>query len=48
MGASSVIRCVKRFKDGNMDIVDQPRCGEPKTAATKCNKQKVNMLIRQD
>jgi hypothetical protein len=27
MGASSVRRWVKHFKDGNTDIADQPRCG---------------------
>jgi hypothetical protein len=26
MGASSVRRWVKHFKDGNTDIADQPRC----------------------
>jgi hypothetical protein len=34
MGASSVRRWVKHFKDGNTDIVDQPRCCRPRTAAT--------------
>jgi hypothetical protein len=33
MGASSVRRWVKHFKDGNTDIADQPRCGRPRTAA---------------
>jgi transposase len=41
MGASSVRRWVKYFKDGNMDTADQPRCGRPRTAATGRNKQKV-------
>jgi plasmid stabilization system protein ParE len=48
MGVSSVRRWVKRFKDGNTDIADQPRCGRPRTAATERNKQKVDELIRQD
>jgi transposase len=48
MGASSVRRWVKHFKDGNTDIADQPRCGRPRTAATERNKQKVEELIRQD
>jgi hypothetical protein len=39
---------VKHFKDGNTDIADQPRCGQPGTAATEPNKQKVDELIRQD
>jgi hypothetical protein len=39
---------VKRFKDGNTDIADQPRCGRPRTAATERNKQIVDELIRQD
>jgi transposase len=29
MGASSVRRRLKHFKDGNTDIADQPRCGRP-------------------
>jgi transposase len=37
---------VKRFKDGNTDIADQPRCGRPRTAATERNKQKVDDLIK--
>jgi plasmid stabilization system protein ParE len=41
-------RWVKHFKDGNKDIVDQPLCGRPRTAATERNKHKVYELIRQD
>jgi transposase len=48
MGASSVRRWVKHFKDGNTDIADHLRCGRPRTAATERNKQKVDELIRQD
>jgi transposase len=48
LGASSVRRWVKHFKDGNVDIADQPRCGRPRTAATERNKQKVDELIRED
>jgi transposase len=48
MGASSVRRWVKHFKDGNTDIADQPRSGRPRTAATEHNKQKVDELIRQN
>jgi hypothetical protein len=48
MGASSVRRWVKHFKDGNTDIVDQPRYNWPRTSATERNKQKVDELIRQD
>jgi hypothetical protein len=44
MGASSVRRWVKHFKDGNTDIADQPRCGRPRTVATERNKQKVDEL----
>jgi transposase len=46
LGASSVRRWVKHFKDGNTDIADQPRCGRQVTAATEHNKQKVAELIR--
>jgi transposase len=48
MGASSVRRWVKHFKDGNTDIASQPRCGRQRTAATECNKQKVEELVRKD
>jgi transposase len=48
MGTSTVRRWVKHFKDGNTDIADQPRCGRPLIAATECNEQKVDELIRQD
>jgi plasmid stabilization system protein ParE len=41
MGASSVRRWVKHFKDGNTDIADQPRCGRHKTVT-------VTEVIRQD
>jgi hypothetical protein len=47
MGATSVRRWVKHFKDGNTDIANQPRCGRPRTAATERNKQKVDEIIRQ-
>jgi hypothetical protein len=39
---------VKRLKDENTDIADQPRCGRPRTAATERNMQKVDELIRQN
>jgi transposase len=48
MGASSVRRWVEHFKDGNTDIANQSRCGQPRTATTERNKQKVDELIRQD
>jgi transposase len=48
MGASSVRRWVKRFKDGNMGIADQQRSVRQRTAATERNKQKIDELIRQD
>jgi hypothetical protein len=38
MGASSVRRWVKHFKDGNMNIAYQLRCGQLRTAATECRK----------
>jgi hypothetical protein len=48
MGASSVRRWVKHFKDGNTDITDQPLCVRQRTAATEGNKQRVDELIRKD
>ena len=40
MGANSVRRWVKHFKDGNTSIQDQPRSGCPRTASTECNKER--------
>jgi hypothetical protein len=37
MGASSVRRWEKHFKDGNTDIADQPRCCRPRIAITEHN-----------
>ena len=48
MGASSVRRWVKHFKDGNMSIQDQPRSGRPRTASTKPNKKRVDEIIKED
>jgi transposase len=48
MGASSVRRWVKHFKDGNTDITYQLHCCRPRTAKTERNKQKVHELIRKD
>jgi len=48
MGASSVRRWVKHFKDGNMSIQDQPRSGQPRTASTERNKERVDKIIQDD
>jgi len=48
MGASSVRRWVKHFKDGNMSIQDQPRSGHPQTASTERNKERVDEIIQND
>jgi len=48
MGASSVQRWVKHFKDGNMSIQDQPRRGRPRTASTERNKERVDEIIQDD
>jgi transposase len=48
MGASSVRRWVKHFKDGNTDIAYQPCYGRSRTAATERSKQEVDELIRED
>jgi hypothetical protein len=48
MGASSVRRWLKHFKDGNTDIANQPRCGRPRTAATERKKKHVDELITKD
>ena len=48
MGASSVRRWVKHFKDGNTSIQDQPRSGRPQTASTERNKERVDKIIQDD
>jgi histone-lysine N-methyltransferase SETMAR len=44
MGASTVRRWVKHFKDGNSSIEDEPRSGRPRTASTERNKERVDEL----
>ena len=41
MGASSVRRWVKHFKDGKMSIQDGPRSDRPRTASIERNKGRV-------
>ena len=48
MGASSVRRWMKHFKDGNTSIQDQPRSVRPRTASTECNKERVDEIIQDD
>jgi len=48
MGASSVRRWVKHFKDGNTCIQDQPRSSHPGTATTEPNKKRVDEIIKED
>jgi len=48
MGASSVRRWVKHFKDGNTSIQDQPRSGRPRTASTEPNKKRIDEIIKED
>ena len=48
MGASSVRRWVKHFKDGNTSIQDQPRSGHPRTASTERNRERVDEIIQDD
>jgi len=48
MDASSVRRWVKRFKDGNTSIQDQPHSGRPRTASTESNKKVVDEIIKED
>jgi len=48
MGASSVRRWVKHFKDWNTSIQDQPRSGRPRTASTEPNKKRVDEIIKED
>jgi len=48
MGASSVRRWVKHFKDGKTSIQDQPRSGRPRAASTERNKERVDEIIQDD
>jgi len=48
MGASSVRRWVKHFKNGNMSIQDQPWSGGPRTTSTERNKERVDEIIQDD
>jgi len=48
MGASSVRRWVKHFKDGNTIIQDQPRSCCSRTASTECNNERVDETIQDD
>ncbi|PNF19097.1 hypothetical protein B7P43_G10549 [Cryptotermes secundus] len=48
MGASSVRRWAKHFKDGNTSIEDEPWNGHPQTASTECNKERVDEIIQDD
>ena len=48
MGASSVRRWVKHFKDGNTSIQNQPCSGRPRTASTRPNKKRVDEIIKED
>ena len=48
MGASSVRRWVKHFKDGNTSIQDQPRSSRPQTASTGPNKKRRETKLQQN
>ncbi|PNF14306.1 hypothetical protein B7P43_G06790 [Cryptotermes secundus] len=48
MGASSVSRWVKHFKDGNTSIEDEPRSDRPRTASTERNTERVDEIIQDD
>ncbi|PNF20339.1 hypothetical protein B7P43_G13210 [Cryptotermes secundus] len=48
MGASSVRRWVKHFKDGNTSIEDEPRSGRSRTASTERNEERVDEIIQDD
>ncbi|PNF17989.1 hypothetical protein B7P43_G17352 [Cryptotermes secundus] len=48
MGASSVRRWVKHFKDGNTSIENESRSGRPRTALTERNKERVDEIIEDD
>ena len=48
MGASSVRRWAKHFKDGNRSTQNQPRSGRPRTASTEHNKEREDENTQDD
>lgn len=48
MGASSVRRWIKYFKDGNTSTQNQPYSDRPRTASTEHNKERGDAIIRDD
>jgi len=48
VGASSVRRWVKHFKDWKTSIQNQPRSVRPRTASTERNKERVDEIIQDD
>ena len=48
MGASSIRRWVKHFKDANTSIQDQPRSGRPRTASNERNKERLDEIIQDE
>jgi transposase len=42
---STVMRCVARFNSGDSDVKDKPRSGQPCTAVTPQNKERLDQLI---
>jgi len=48
MGASSVGRWAKHFRNGNTSIQDKPRSGRPRTASTEPNKNRADEIIKED
>jgi histone-lysine N-methyltransferase SETMAR len=48
VGASSVRRWVRHFKDGNTSIQDHPRSGRPRTASAEYSKKRLDEIVKED
>jgi len=48
MGASSVRKWVRHFKDRNTDTADQPCCGLLRSTTTENNEQKADIVIKRN
>ena len=48
MVKSSVFEWHRRFKEGRVDVQDDPRSGEPKTQRADTNVDRVRTLVRSD
>jgi histone-lysine N-methyltransferase SETMAR len=48
MRRAAVFKWWKRFRDGEMNVKDEPRSGRPSTAVTEANVEKAEELLKED